>query len=50
MKPLVWTWFLALVGGLWLVKELAPVVLIPLGDLGILLFALIRMGTSGGLK
>ena len=48
MKPWIGTGFLAPVGGLLLVKELAPVVLISFGDFRVLLFAFVSKGAFRG--
>lgn len=45
MEPWIGTDFLALISGFWLVKELAPVILVSFRNFGILLFALISEGT-----
>ena len=48
MKSWIGTGFLAPVSGLWLVKELTPVVFISFGDFRVLLFAFVSKGAFRG--
>jgi len=50
MESWIGTGFLVLVSGLWLIEELAPVVLVSFRNFGILLFALISKGTFRGFE